>query len=127
PDPLPVLVNLNILIGDVCVDLRELDVAIPADIKTIKRVEDVFIHMYTDISTTKFLTYKDTVITYGSESMRGWGNGVWGRSDMAALKSFSGGAESYGQGGSMARFTLMSGHLYAVDDYSLRVFDVANA
>lgn len=24
----------------------------------------------------------------------------------------------------MARFTLMSGHLYAVDDYSLRVFDV---
>ena len=127
PGNVDLAVNSNILYADSYVDLLAFDISNPADIKTIKRVEDVFIHMYTDISTTTFLTYKDTVITYESESMRGWGNGVWGRSDMAALNSFSGGAESYGQGGSMARFTLMSGHLYAVDDYSLRVFDVANA
>jgi hypothetical protein len=34
------------------------------------------------------------------------------------------GGQSYGQGGSMARFTLLGGHLYTVDDYDLRVFSV---
>jgi hypothetical protein len=60
-----------------------------------------------------------------------WGRGRWGGMWMmqSADASFSGNrggaqSQSYGQGGSMARFTLMSGHLYAVDEYSLRVFDV---
>ena len=45
----------------------------------------------------------------------------------ASSASFAGGGQSYGQGGSMARFTLMSGHMYAVDESTLRVFDVQAA
>ena len=126
PGNVDLAVNSNILYADSYVDLLAFDISNPAAIKTIKRVKDVFTHMYTDVSTTTFITYKDTVITADSKSMRGWSNGIWG-SEMAMQNSFSAGADSYGQGGSMARFTLMSGHLYAVDDYSLRVFDVGNA
>lgn len=37
------------------------------------------------------------------------------------------GPDNVGQGGSLARFTISNGTLYAVDDQSLRVFDLADA
>ncbi|HSJ69549.1 MAG TPA: hypothetical protein VK921_17840 [Anditalea sp.] len=126
PGNVDLAINSNILYADSYVDLLAFDISSLRDIKLVKRVEDVFPHMYTDITTGTFITYKDTLITYDSEMSRGWGWG-WGGGfmlDNRAMASFSGGGESYGQGGSMARFTLMSGHMYAVDESNLRVFDV---
>ncbi len=128
PGNVDLAVNSNIMYADSYVDLLAFDISDPRDIKVIKRVEDVFPHMFTDQLTSTFITFKDTVVTYDSEVMWGWGGpGFWGgRSEafLANSASSDGGGGSYGQGGSMARFTLMSGHLYAVDDYNLRVFDV---
>src|SRR5690606_5280934 len=124
PGNVDLAVNANILYADSYVDLLAFDISETDNIQLVKRVEDVFPHMYTDLPSTTFMTLKDTVISYDSEFIQGWE--LWNGSDMA-FNSGSSGGESYGQGGSMARFTLMNGHLYAVDDYSLRIFDVNEA
>jgi hypothetical protein len=128
PGNVDMAINSGILYADSYVDLLAFDLSNPKAIEMVKRMEDVFPHMYTDLATTTFMTMKDTVVTYDSENRHGWGgrSGLWGRTDAFALNSSVGG-ESYGQGGSMARFTLMNGHLYAVDDNSLRIFDVRKA
>jgi len=125
PGNVDLAINTNILYADSYVDLLAFDIGNLANIQMVQRVEDVFPYMYTDLASSTFMTLKDTVISYDSETVNGWGGrpGIWGQRDMFAQNSSSGG-ESYGQGGSMARFTLMNGHLYAVDDYSLRIFDV---
>ncbi|AFL86233.1 hypothetical protein Belba_3750 [Belliella baltica DSM 15883] len=132
PGNVDLAVNSNMLYADNYLDLLVFDISDPRNIQQVKRVEDVFESMYTDRSTGTFMTLKDTVLTMDSEVNRGWGWGwgtiFWNRGGMFAMSSDAsgGGGESYGQGGSMARFTLMNAHLYAVDEYSLRVFNVEN-
>jgi len=117
-------VNSNMLYADNFVDLLVFDISNIRSIKQVERVKDVFNHMYSNSDTGIILTFKDSVIT--SEADRGFkrGNVFFTNSSLGFASNFSGVAQSYGQGGSMARFTLMSGHMYAVDDRSLRVFDV---
>ena len=115
-------INDNILYADNYVDLLAFDISNLDDIKLIKRVEDVFTHMYTH-QTGQIITFRDTVIT--SES--GVYEGGWMMdSRMGFTANFSAAAQSYGTGGSMARFTLSNKHLYAVDQSTMRVFDVEN-
>ncbi|MCH7400687.1 LVIVD repeat-containing protein [Belliella kenyensis] len=129
PGNVDLAVNSNMLYADNYLDLLVFDISNPRAIKQVQRVEDVFQNMITDASSGTFMTLKDTVLTGESNFMSGWwgGNFFWNRGGMLSFSndaaSVSGG-ESYGQGGSMARFTLMNAHLYAVDDFTLRVFDV---
>lgn len=117
-------VNNNMLYADNYVDLLVFDISNIRAIKQVERVKDVFNHMYSNSDTGVILTFKDSVITSESDQPI-MGGGFWAMDSFASFSAnFSGAAQSYGQGGSMARFTLMSGHLYAVDNYSLRVFDV---
>jgi hypothetical protein len=117
-------VNNNMLYADNYVDLLVFDISNIRSIKQVERVKDVFNHMYSNSDTGVILTFKDSVITSTSDR-RFITNGFFeSNASLGFASNFSGAAQSYGQGGSMARFTLMSGHLYAVDDYSLRVFNV---
>ena len=120
-------VNSNILYADNYVDLLAFDISNINNINLVNRVEDVFTQMYQH-DTGQIITFRDSVIT--SE------NPYWGCVNCAFFAmdgsrsfaaNFSAAAQSYGTGGSMARFTLSSGHLYAVDESTLRVFDVKNA
>ena len=120
-------VNSNILYADNYVDLLAFDISNLNNIQLIKRVEDVFTHMYNH-ATGQVITYKDTVLT--SETAN------WGcpnceffavNSSLSFAANYSAAAQSYGTGGSMARFTLANQHLYAVDESTMRVFDVKNA
>lgn len=117
-------VNGNILYADNYVDLLAFDLSNIDNIKLIKRVEDVFTHMYYH-ETGEIITFKDTVLTTENP---GWERGdMWlMNSSMSFRANFSAAAQSYGTGGSMARFTLSNKHLYAVDESTLRVFDVDN-
>lgn len=56
-------------------------------------------------------------------------NRAFASSDASVANVSAGGSgpETIGQGGSLARFTISNGTLYAVDDNSLRVFDLADA
>lgn len=121
PGNVDMAVNSSILYADSYIDLLAFDISNIQAIKLVERVEDVFPHMFVDLQRTLFVTYKDTVVTT-TYTEDGW----WGstRNPEFSLASGDFNNVSYGQGGSMARFTLMSGHLYAVDDYTLRLFDV---
>ena len=126
PGNVDLAINSGILYADSYVDLLSFDISNVRSIKMVDREEDVFKSMYNDFATGQIITWKDTVMTSETDMMWGWG-GWWGRLEFLAMSSDSGnkgGGQSYGQGGSMARFTLMSAHLYAVDEHSLRVFDV---
>ncbi|RAI88279.1 LVIVD repeat-containing protein [Algoriphagus yeomjeoni] len=118
-------VNGNILYADNYVDLLAFDISNISNIQLIKRIEDVFTHMYYH-QTGEIITFKDTVLT--SENPNWGGDGFWlMNSSMSFSANYSAASQSYGTGGSMARFTLSNGHLYAVDESTLRVFDVKTA
>ena len=117
-------VNSDILYADNYVDLLAFDLTNIRNIRLVKRVEDVFNHLYQH-STGKIITFKDTVLTSDSPA---WAfETMWTvRPGISFLSNMSKASQSYGTGGSMARFTLMDGHLFAVDASTLRVFDVQN-
>ncbi|TDQ16622.1 LVIVD repeat-containing protein [Algoriphagus boseongensis] len=117
-------VNNNILYADNYVDLLAFDLSNMGDIRLIKRVENVFTHLYRH-DTGQIITFKDSVVVTDGNGWRG--EGWLMRSDMSFAANFSAAAKSYGTGGSMARFTLMNDHLYAVDESTMRVFDVTKA
>jgi hypothetical protein len=117
-------INSDILYADNYVDLLAFDLTNIRNIRLVKRVEDVFNHLYQH-STGKIITFKDTVLTSDSPA---WAfETMWTvRPGISFLSNMSKASQSYGTGGSMARFTLMDGHLFAVDASTLRVFDVQN-
>jgi hypothetical protein len=118
-------VNSNILYADNYVDLLAFDLSNIRNIRLVKRVEDVFRHLYRH-NTGQILTFKDTVIV--TENPNWAQEGGWlVRTTMGFTANLSAAAQSYGTGGSMARFTLMNSHLYAVDESTLRVFNVEKA
>ncbi|MEX2513759.1 MAG: hypothetical protein WD398_12715 [Cyclobacteriaceae bacterium] len=127
-------INSNILYADNYVDLLAFDISDPTDIQMVKREEDVFPNLYSNAEMGTILTFKDTIITSTNPNMRSttWGRPTF-RSDFMTMESnfaaysSDGGSQSYGQGGSMARFTLLDGHLYTVDEQDLRVFSVEDA
>jgi hypothetical protein len=115
-------INSDILYADNYVDLLAFDISNIRAVRLVKRIEDVFTHLYQH-STGKIITFKDTVLT--SDSPRWEYNDMWTvRPSMSLLSNMAKASQSYGTGGSMARFTLMDGHLFAVDESTLRVFDV---
>ncbi|MEX0884367.1 MAG: hypothetical protein WDZ72_12925 [Cyclobacteriaceae bacterium] len=127
-------INSNILYADNYIDLLAFDISDPTDIQMVKREEDVFPNLYSNADMGTILTFKDTIITSTNPNMRSttWGRPAF-RSDFMtmesnfALSGADGGSQSYGQGGSMARFTLLGGHLYTVDEQDLRIFSVEDA
>lgn len=122
-------INENILYADNYIDLLAFDISNPENIQLVKREKDVFPNLYSNEETGTIMTYKDTVITSTESNMRwnSWGRPTF-RTDMMTFESASyaksDGGQSYGQGGSMARFTLLGGHLYTVDNNSMRIFNV---
>lgn len=118
-------VNNNILYADNYADLLAFDISKIRQIQLIRRVEDVFLKQYQH-ATGKILTFKDTVIT-ADQAYWGRPDVIFFRADASFTSNLSSAGKSYGTGGSMARFTLMDDHLYAVDESTLRVFDVSKA
>lgn len=115
-------INGNILYADNYVDLLAFDISDINNIQLVKRVEDVFNHLYRH-DTGEIITFQDTVIT--SESPTWQLEGGWLMNDAMSFSSnYAAASQSYGTGGSMARFTLLNQHLYAVDESTMRVFDV---
>lgn len=132
PGNVDMAVNDHILYADNYVDLLAFDIRDPREIRMVERVEDVFPSLYVDAMNRIFVTYKDTLLTEVTESTCR-GNGMFFGGDKqgfelssSSASDYSGAGSGYGQGGSMARFTLMNDYLYTVTDHDLRLFDVSN-
>ncbi|TCV15128.1 hypothetical protein EDC17_101524 [Sphingobacterium alimentarium] len=114
----------NVLYADNHVDLLVYDLTNPASPSFLKRVEDVFKQNYVNWNGTSKLHvivgYKDTTVAATSR----WPINYDGNFSNGGPNTSAGG--NYGQGGSMARFTLANDHLYTVDWSSLNLFDVSD-
>lgn len=114
PGNVDMAVRNDILYADSYVDLLAFDISSMNHIKEVKRLKDVFMQFYTKQGTQQYVvTYKDTLVKKSSY-----------HKDLVFLNtaSYSNGSAS-GQGGSMARFTLMNDHLYTVGHADLSLFD----
>ncbi|WP_316800933.1 hypothetical protein [Pedobacter frigidisoli] len=115
PGNVDLAIQNNILYADSYVDLLAFDISNIGNIKQVKRVNDVFKQFYTDFNLQKYvIVYKDTLVrkNYNKNIMY----------DAASYSS--GSSSSTGQGGSMARFTLLNDYLYTVGSFDLSLFDV---
>lgn len=114
-------------------DLITLDISDPTNAQLVDRKADVFPPLYE--YDEGWLAYYNqeviTEITNCNASNFTLPRGVGGvfftmKNASVSTASASAGAVSTGVGGSMARFTLAKGHLYAVDRSSMNIFDVSN-
>lgn len=114
PGNVDLAVRDNILYADNFIDLLAFDISNMNNIKQVKRVTDVFNQFYLPGAQKYLYTYKDTLVK--KQTYKGVINDL----------SYSNNSSS-GQGGSMARFTLMNDYLYTVGINNLSLFDVKTA
>ncbi|WP_025143954.1 LVIVD repeat-containing protein [Pedobacter jeongneungensis] len=119
PGNVDLAVHNNILYADNFIDLLAFDLSNMNDIKQVKRVTDVFNQLYSAGAEKYLYTYKDTLV-----KKQTYKKGMF--YDAAYISNASQGGSS-GQGGSMARFTLMNDYLYTVGMNNLSLFDVKTA
>ncbi|MBC6108884.1 LVIVD repeat-containing protein [Pedobacter fastidiosus] len=120
PGNVDLAIHNNILYADNFIDLLAFDLSNMSNIKQVKRVTDVFKQLYTAGNGKYLYTYKDTLVKKEKANK--------GKMYDAAYSSISSmQSSSSGQGGSMARFTLMSDYLYTVGVNDLSLFDVKTA
>ncbi|RZK60664.1 MAG: hypothetical protein EOO91_00555 [Pedobacter sp.] len=117
PGNVDLAISNNILYADSYVDLLAFDISNISNIKQVKRLKDVFKQFYiSGNGVQKYVViYKDTLInkeTYYNKDIAMYSSSV------------STPSSSSGQGGSMARFTLMNQYLYTVGQADLSLFDV---
>jgi hypothetical protein len=115
PGNVDLAIHNNILYVDNFIDLLAFDISNMSNIKQVKRVTDVFNQLYTAGAQKYLYIYKDTLVKKQSNKEKLY-------YDISAYSS-----SSSGQGGSMARFTLMSDYLYTVGVNNLSLFDVKTA
>ena len=143
PGNVDLAIKGNILYADSYVDLVAIDISNLDDIKEVARIEDAFPYMIPE--------YTDGVIEEVSEEkgiVVGWQKvekteeidpnqnnyQYYPYYDMMYFTENSGAravstdsyGESFGVGGSMARFTISSNYLYAVDYSTLRLFNISD-
>jgi hypothetical protein len=140
PGNVDMAVRGDLLYANNYIDLVTVDISTPSAPVFVSRTEDVFPgHGFTEQQ--GYLV--DWVATDRTEVVAcddpNWGRPFWFRQggilfvestfDAANVSGAgsSPGAVASGIGGSMARFTIASDHLYVVDESQLRVFDLANA
>ncbi len=138
-------VKNNILYADSYLDLLAFDISNPSSPKLVKRVNDIFPNpldltgSYVDAEKGLLVEWlaKDTVYRYtykdcgdGNSTApvdRAYdGGGIKTTDGSVGSPNTSGSGSKTGKGGSMARFTIYSNYLYAVDRTSLQTFDIQN-
>ena len=120
----------NNLYADNAADLITLDISNPLDVQLKDRQLKAFKELYE--YPQGYLVYYDEKEVTRIEDCNS--NGSFGRGGFAINQNatFDSNASSStsttnsGVGGSMARFTVTQGHLYAVNDYAMKVFDLVN-
>ncbi|MDQ0637267.1 hypothetical protein QF042_000832 [Pedobacter sp. W3I1] len=120
PGNVDLAIHNNILYADSFIDLLAFDISNLNGIKQVKRVTDVFNQLYSAGAQKYLYTYKDTLV-----KKQTYKKGIF--KDAAYSSNSLSQSSSTGQGGSMARFTLMNDYLYTVGVNNLSLFDVKTA
>ncbi len=133
----------NVLYADSYIDLLAIDISDINNIKILNRVENVFPIQY-DIYYVGETGLEPAIITnwqeeeyvevfdseIGAEIYPGYYSYRGGFVTDASFNNAGGGSvappPTAGSGGSMARFAVSGTHLYTIDSYQMRVFDITN-
>ncbi|HLF44894.1 MAG TPA: hypothetical protein VI548_00610 [Chitinophagaceae bacterium] len=139
PGNMDMAVKGNILYADFYTDLVTIDITDPRNTEVKKFTENIFPERFwgngfssNPAAVVVDWIRRDTVIETNCGGSRGFFE-VFKSSDvlfMAQTNSAAGGGSGgspFGVGGSMARFTIVNNHLYAVSESSLNVVSIANA
>lgn len=134
PGSYDVAVLGNVLYSDSYTDLLAFDITEVQDIREIERQEDVFesrLNHYYYRTAANELVVDYVPVLVEREYEADCDDDIYYHGHRELLTTARGGGGSdvvnhAGQGGSMARFTLASSHLYAVDASNLYVFNVEN-
>lgn len=138
-------VRNNLLYADNYVDLVVLDITDPLDVKYAGRTENVFdsYPFYGELGHLVYYEESEETVELSCGDLN-YGRDVFWYSDdfiavessinspqvlnsQASFDSFSSdGGASIGQGGSLARFSIIDKYLYSVSEYDLRVFDLSD-
>jgi hypothetical protein len=143
PGNVDMAVRNNILYADSWTDLVMFNIDQPSSPQFVGRVENSFPNFGVTPENKVIVAYKTSNVTQDMQPcdenrngvINGNGGGIWVRREFAnAAQDSRGGAKVpspggnvVGIGGSTARFTITENHLYTVDRYSLRVFDLKTA
>ena len=139
PGNLDMAVKGNILYADFYTDLVAIDITNPEQIVVKKFTENIFPerHWGNSFSPDPSMTIvdwvkKDTIVT----GYCGGNGGIFGRlksmdgvfmsNSGAQAGSYSAASSPFGVGGSMARFTIVNNHLFAVSNSDLNVVSIVN-
>lgn len=133
-----IAVRNNVLFADSYSDLVTFDISDPKNVTAINFAENAFPYRNIFLSfngdrpsdpslvkvTIDWIRHDTTVSYYSGSS--GWGGGV--ELDFMALANSAAqpGKSSVGQGGSMARFTLMDNYLYTVSTRELYTYNISD-
>lgn len=125
PGNVDMAIKDNVLYADSYVDLLAFDLTNPTLPVLVNRNEDVFETLYVfnqiNMSEGNVITdYKDSIVTR-EESYK---YTQYIQKETFSSNYSSTGGSNYGQGGSMARFTLINDYLYTVDHTKLHLFDL---
>jgi hypothetical protein len=127
PGNVDIAVKDGHLYADSYADLVVLDISNPLNVRTEKITPHVFpSYKYSTDSATVLVDYieKDTVVN--CETYRGWNNCYQCRYISATGVTFSlANAPATGQGGSMARFTIVNDYLYAIAANGIHTFTIS--
>jgi len=119
PGNVDLAINNNILYADNYVDLLAFDVADPRHITQVNQLNDTFDAYYYDKLKGIIVSYKDTVITQTVDQSQP----IY--YTLASASSTAPQSQSYGTGGSTARFALMNSYLYTINQGQLKLFNVS--
>ncbi len=144
PGNVDLSVKGNILYADSYVDLVAIDISDLENIKEVSRIENAFPYMLPEYTVgvideideqrgivTGWQTVERTVdanpVHYNYRYYPEWDGELMYNASIDMAAPTTGGQTEFGVGGSMARFTLFDNYLYAVDNYTLRLFNIAVA
>ncbi len=138
PGNLDMAVKGNMLYADFYTDLVAIDISNPLQVVVKKFTENIFPERYWGNGFSPDQTMviadwrrRDTIV----EAYCGGNGGLFGRlkssevfmASADAAAAGGAGGSPFGVGGSMARFSIVNNHLYAVNNSSLNVVSIANA
>ena len=119
PGNIDLAVHNNILYADSYIDLLAFDISSINNIKLVKRTPEVFKQFLVQYAAeSKVLIYKDTLVNISDNNIK---------EDVSFVSVSANSYSSSGQGGSMARFTLLNDHLYTVGINDLSLFNIQTA
>jgi len=130
PGNVDMAINNGYLYADSYVDLLTIDLNDINDPKLVDRQEDVFYLFGTQSELGYLVYYNETDVTLKVDcnDVRFNQNWFWERGDVFLATDNAAGSSASGSGigGSMARFTISSDHLYTVDQSMLKSWKLSN-